>query len=385
MSLLGDTPFLNQLRESTGILTENVANTDTTKIKSLFGNYNTNAASDYVFGPMGGIAQNQFDANQFQLPYQPGEFTTFGGQFGSGGFTLPYNPSTYNPGQFNQYGNIPVTGNIPSNVSTTTMRDRGSNESDRRQLERSKGRYSYETFNGKSYRVDNNTGQVEEADLPFGTASLIGGLINQIPGVEDYRFENLPLNTQEQINNLVANDPNSLRNAQGLNKAVEKAFGVDLNSNLTNEFNQTLGLSTPTGLLNSPVNLNITPQDLSLFGGIPTAPTTATERLNITEAEKIAANQRLAQQINKAIKEQNAVGGMSVDDFEDALNRMTDKQFKSFDRTDAERGITTARSDSSKANQKGSKANNDRQNDRAAAGNRGEKAGPRGKGQYGGR
>ena len=34
MSLLGDTPFLNQLRESTGILTENVANTDTTKIKS---------------------------------------------------------------------------------------------------------------------------------------------------------------------------------------------------------------------------------------------------------------------------------------------------------------------------------------------------------------
>ena len=44
MSLLGDTPFLNQLRESTGILTENVANTDTTKIKSLFGNYNPNAA-----------------------------------------------------------------------------------------------------------------------------------------------------------------------------------------------------------------------------------------------------------------------------------------------------------------------------------------------------
>ena len=286
MSLLGDTPFLNQLASSTSLLTDNIAKTDTAQIKNLFGNYNPNVASDYVYGPMGGIAQNRFDANQFQLPYQPGEFTTFGGQFGSGGFNTPYTPGGYTPGQFNQYGNVPVSGNIPSNVSTTTTSDRGGNESDRRQAERSQGRYSYESFNGKSYKVDNVTGEVEEADLPFGTASLLGGLINQIPGVADYRFENLPLNTQEQINNLVANDPNSLRNAQGLNKAVEKAFGVDLSSNLTNEFNQALGLSTPTGLLNSPVNLNITPQDLSLLGGIPTAPTTATERLNITEAEK---------------------------------------------------------------------------------------------------
>ena len=298
MSLLGDTPFLNQLRESTGILTENVANTDTTQIKSLFGNYNPNAASDYVFGPMGGIAQNRFDANQFQLPYQPGEFTTFGGQFGSGGFNAPYNPGTYNPGQFNQYGNVPVTGNIPSTVSTTTMNDRGGNGPNQQDNQK----YSYETFNGKSYRVNNFTGEVEEADLPFGTASLLGGLINQIPGVADYRFENLPLNTQEQINNLVANDPNSLRNAQGINDAVKKTFGVDLNSNLTNEYNQAQGLTTPAGLLNRPVNLNITPQDLSLLGGIPTAPTTATERLNITEAEKIAANQRLAQA--KALQDQ---------------------------------------------------------------------------------
>ena len=268
MSLLGDTPFLNQLRESTGILTENVANTDTTQIKSLFGNYNPNAASDYVFGPMGGIAQNRFDANQFQLPYQPGEFTTFGGQFGSGGFNAPYNPGTYNPGQFNQYGNVPVTGNIPSNVSTTTMNDRGGNGPNQQDNQK----YSYETFNGKSYRVNNFTGEVEEADLPFGTASLLGGLINQIPGVADYRFENLPLNTQEQINNLVANDPNSLRNAQGINDAVKKTFGVDLNSNLTNEYNQAQGLTTPAGLLNRPLNIDLNPLgSLSL----PTTPTVA--------------------------------------------------------------------------------------------------------------
>ncbi len=308
------------------------------------------------------VPQNRFVGNQFQMPFNFGG----GGNFGNGGFNqntgfnLPYNPSVYNPGNFNytpgafnQYGNIPVTDNIPSNVATS-MQDRGSNESDRRQLERSKGRYSYETFNGKSYRVDNQTGQVEEGDAPFSTASVIGNFFNQIPGVEDSRFKNLPLNTQEQINNLVANDPNSLRNAQGINKAVRDVFGVDLNSNLTNEFNQAQGLTTPAGLLNRPVNLNITPQDLSLLGGIPT---TATERLNITEAEKIAANQRLAQrltqaqQINEAIKAQNPVLRMSSDDFGDALNRMTDEQFKSFNRTDAERGITTARSDPSRSRQ----------------------------------
>ena len=286
--------FLKQLQESTGLLNNRIKDTDTTQVQGLFGNYNPRSASDYV----NGVPQNRFVGNQFQLPYQPGEFTNFGGEFGSGGFNTPYNPGTYNPGQFNQYGNVPVTGNIPSNVSTTTTSDRGGNGPNQQDNQK----YSYETFNGKSYRVNNFTGEVEEADLPFGTASLLGSLINQIPGVADYRFENLPLNTQEQINNLVANDPNSLRNAQGINNAVKEVFGVDLNSNLTNEFNEAQGLTTPLGLLNRPVNLNITPQDLSLLGGIPTAPTTATERLNITEAEKIAANQRLAQA--QALQEQ---------------------------------------------------------------------------------
>ena len=98
-----------------------------------------------------------------------------------------------------------------------------------------------------------------------------------------------------------------------------------------------------------------------------------------------------AQEINKAVKEgggginANALGGMTAQEYEDALFRMTDEQFKSYNRSDKERGITTARSDPSKANREGSKASNDRQNERAAAGQRGDKAGPRGKGQYGGR
>ena len=193
--------FLKQLQESAGLLNNKIKDTDTTQIKNLFGNYDPRSAADYTIGPMGGIAQNRFEGNQFQMPnlfnaqYIPQAFNQ-----GSLLQTPTYNNmGTFTPGAFNQYGNIPVTGNIPSNVSTTTMRDRGSNESDRRQLERSKGRYSYETFNGKSYRVDNNTGQVEESDLPFGTASLLGGLINQIPGVENYRFENFDEATQRQL------------------------------------------------------------------------------------------------------------------------------------------------------------------------------------------
>ncbi len=220
MSLLGDTPFLNQLRESTGILTENVANTDTTKIKSLFGNYNPNAASDYVFGPMGGIAQNQFDANQFQLPYQPGEFTSFGGQFGSGGFTLPYNPSTYNPGQFNQYGNIPVTGNIPSNVSTTTIQDRGGNGPNQNTFS---GRF--ESFGDQTFSIDEDGNPTLVEGTPFTTPllGLLSGIGKLVPGEEARRFENLDEATQNQLFGL-------------LDEETKKTLAGEVDTNVTRDY-----------------------------------------------------------------------------------------------------------------------------------------------------
>jgi len=258
---------LEQLQESAGLLNNKIKDTDTTQIKSLFGNYNPNLASDYVTTPFGQpIAQNRFLGNEFQMPNLSGQTYTPGAMAPGTGFNFgnigTFTPGTYSPGAFNEtYGNMAT---LPSTVSTTTMQDRGGNGPNQQDNQK----YSYETFNGKSYRVNNFTGEVEESDLPFSTASLLGGLINKIPGVEDYRFENLPLNTQEQINNLVRNDPNSLRNIQGLNQSVKDVFGVDLNSNLTNEFNQALGLSTPKGLLDSPVNLNITSPNLSL----PTTP-----------------------------------------------------------------------------------------------------------------
>jgi hypothetical protein len=114
--------FLKQLQESAGLLNNKIKDTDTTQIKNLFGNYDPRSAADYTIGPMGGIAQNRFEGNQFQMPnlfnaqYIPEAFNQ-----GSLLQTPTYNNmGTFTPGAFNQYGNIPVTGNIPSNVSTTT-------------------------------------------------------------------------------------------------------------------------------------------------------------------------------------------------------------------------------------------------------------------------
>jgi len=223
----------------------------------------TNPFATYTMGAetappsIQGVPQNYFDpmTGQFMMPdLQLGATTS-----ADGDITKSY--GTYTPAPFGESVTNEVIPGLMSNAMTGRQGGNGPNQQDNQ-------KYSYETFNGKSYRVNNFTGEVEESDLPFSTASLLGGLINKIPGVEDYRFENLPLNTQEQINNLVRNDPNSLRNIQGLNQSVKDVFGVDLNSNLTNEFNQALGLSTPKGLLDSPVNLNITSPNLSL----PTTP-----------------------------------------------------------------------------------------------------------------
>ena len=212
--------FLEQLQESAGLLNNQISNTDTTQIKNLFGNYNPNAASDYVFGPMGGIAQNRFDANQFQLPYQPGEFTTFGGQFGSGGFNAPYNPGTYNPGQFNQYGNVPVTGNIPSNVSTTTMNDRGGNGPNQDPFS---GRY--ESFGDQTFSIDENGNPtlVDGTPLTSPLLGLLSGIGKLIPGEEARRFENLDEATQNELFGL-------------LDEETKKALVDAVDTNVTRDY-----------------------------------------------------------------------------------------------------------------------------------------------------
>jgi len=76
--------FLDQLQQSTGLLTEQVKNTQP------FGSY-TPTASDYVTG----VPQNRFVGNQFQMPtlgLQPGQnIPVFGGTYSSS----PYTPAPF--------------------------------------------------------------------------------------------------------------------------------------------------------------------------------------------------------------------------------------------------------------------------------------------------
>ena len=214
--------FLEQLQESAGLLNNKIKDTDTTQIKSLFGNYNPNLASDYVATPFGQpIAQNRFLGNQFQMPNLSGQTYTPGAMAPRAGFNFG-NMGTFTPGAFNQYGNIPVTGNIPSNVSTTTRQEReggGGGQPDNQ-------RYSYETLNGRTFKIDSLTGKVEEANMPFGTASLLGGLFNAIPGVEDYRLANMtPENRQAlQMANAQAINKEMTTNPEARRIAAEEAF-----------------------------------------------------------------------------------------------------------------------------------------------------------------
>ena len=115
-----------------------------------------------------------------------------------------------------------LTGNIPSNVSTTTMQAReggGGGQPDNQ-------RYSYETLNGRTFKIDSLTGEVEEANMPFGTASLLGTLFNAIPGVEDYRLANMtPENRQAlQMANAQAINKEMTTNPEARQIAAEEAF-----------------------------------------------------------------------------------------------------------------------------------------------------------------
>jgi len=164
--------FLEQLQESAGLLNNQIKNTN------LFGNYNPNLASDYVTTPFGQpIAQNRFLGNEFQVPnlsqqtYTPGAFVP-GAGFNFG------NMGTYTPGAFNQYGNIPMTGNIPSNVSTTTMQERGGGGRDRM----GPG-VSTEVIGGRAFRFnpDGTVTQLDPNSLDAKLATTVNSLLGYTP------------------------------------------------------------------------------------------------------------------------------------------------------------------------------------------------------------
>ena len=90
--------FLEQLQQSAGLLQNQV----TALQPSVINN----------------VPQNRFVGNQFQMPFGMGQPTPFGGNYGSGGFNLPYNPGSYTPGAFNQYGNIGTTAGVDNIISS---------------------------------------------------------------------------------------------------------------------------------------------------------------------------------------------------------------------------------------------------------------------------
>ena len=115
--------FLEQLQQSAGLLSENIANS------SPFGNYTPMQASDFINTPFGQpIAQNRFEGNRFLMPdlsgstYTPGNFSLAPGA----GFNFG-NMGTYNPGAFNQFYQAPMTSPAMARTTTSQMRGGGDN------------------------------------------------------------------------------------------------------------------------------------------------------------------------------------------------------------------------------------------------------------------
>ena len=115
--------FLEQLQQSAGLLSDNIANS------SPFGNYTPMQASDFINTPFGQpIAQNRFEGNQFLMPdlsgstYTPGNFSLAPGagfNFGKIG--------TFTPGAFNQFYQAPMTSPAMARTTTSQMRGGGDN------------------------------------------------------------------------------------------------------------------------------------------------------------------------------------------------------------------------------------------------------------------
>lgn len=126
-----------------------------------------------------GVPQNYFDpmTGQFMMPdLQLGETTSTDGN-------IPASFGTYTPAPFGESTTNEVIPGLMSNAMTGRQGGGGGQPDNQR--------YSYETLNGRTFKIDSATGKVEEANMPFGTASLLGTFANAIPGVQDYRLANM--------------------------------------------------------------------------------------------------------------------------------------------------------------------------------------------------
>jgi len=200
------------------------------------------------------VPQNRFVGNQFEMPFN------FNNQ---SGFGSTYNPSNFNytPQPFNQYGNVPVTGNIPSNVSTTTtMNDREGRSGERGSFG-NQDNISTEFVGNRGYRIGGD-GRVEELDPEsldykfnkFAFDALNLAKINPLNplGYIDNMSQRLDPDIMSQIQGFESANPRSLTYGKGINQAINEVFGSNLQGALTN--NPTGGLTETQlqGLINTP-------------------------------------------------------------------------------------------------------------------------------------
>ena len=201
-----DTPYLEQLKLSSERLQ------DIIPAVNPFATYTMGAET--APPSIQGVPQNYFDpmTGQFMMPdLQLGETTSTDGN-------IPASYGTYTPAPFGASATNEVIPGLMSNAMTGRQ---GGGEGDALgQFSNVQGindplspankqRYSYESLNGRTFRVDSATGKVEEANMPFGTASLLGTFANAIPGVQNYRLANMtPKDRQalEMANAIAIND-----------------------------------------------------------------------------------------------------------------------------------------------------------------------------------
>ena len=174
--------FLDQLQQSTGLLTEQVKNTQP------FGSY-TPTASDYVMG----VPQNRFVGNQFQMPtlgLQPGQnIPVFGGT---------YSPSPYTPAPFGgAFGSSEMTqpriNPLVAADPVAALRGGGAGqERDREGIQS-----GLERIGGMNLKINPVSGKIEVLDPNSLTSNLLtdysaiqkftpAGMISGLLGQSDY-------------------------------------------------------------------------------------------------------------------------------------------------------------------------------------------------------
>ena len=244
--------FLEQLQQSAGLLQNQVTNLQPPSITD--------------------VPQNRFVGNQFQMPSNMNQSTSFG--FTPGNFT-------YTPGAFNQYGNIPVTGTLPPAVSTTPTQEREGREGERGAFG-NQNNVSTEFVGNRGYRISPD-GQVEQLDpesIDYQLNKLVFDALNIAKinplnplGYIDSMSQRLDPDVMRQIQAFESANPQSLTFAPGVAQAIQDVFGTPEGplGGVTPTDIQNFTGATPPGLLNRPVQLNIDPLDLSL----PTTPTVA--------------------------------------------------------------------------------------------------------------